>query len=148
MSVVVRDNGANALIATLGDASRTAVDVGVLGAKAGQAHGKTTTAQVAAWAEFGIGQPRRSWLGDWIESSIEALRSIQRAEFQKVVRGTQSIEQAQARVGVWIVGQIRSRIAAGIQPPNAPSTVAKKGSDTPLIDTGQLRSSIDSRVVK
>ena len=133
---------------TLGNPSRGAVDVGVLGAAAGAPHGRTTTAQVAAWAEFGIGQPRRSWLLDWIDANLREVQKLQQSEMQKVVRGEQTESQARARVGAWIVGQIQARIAAGIAPPNAESTIAKKGSSTPLIDTGQLRSSIAFRVVE
>lgn len=36
----------------------------------------------------------------------------------------------------------------GTWPPNAPSTVRAKGSDAPLIDTGNLRKNITSEVVK
>lgn len=37
---------------------------------------------------------------------------------------------------------VKSYMAGGVPPPNAPSTVAMKGSSTPLIDTGALLSSI------
>lgn len=148
MSISQKDNGAAALIGRLGRGS--AVDVGVLGRRASETHTNTftTVAQIAAWAEFGIGQPRRSWLIDWIEQNLVEIQNVQRHEFQAVFTGTRTQAQAQARVGVWIVGEIKARIAQGISPPNAPSTIAQKGSSTPLIDTGQLRSAIDSRVVE
>jgi len=50
------------------------------------------------------------------------------------------------RFGLRYVGLIQQRISSGIAPPNSPVTVARKGSATPLIDTGQLRSSIRSKV--
>lgn len=40
-----------------------------------------------------------------------------------------------------VVDRIDSR-GDGEWPPNSPATIARKGSDAPMIDTGQLRSSI------
>lgn len=158
MTVTVRDNGAAALVRRMTDKRYVgspgvgiAVDVGVIGDKA-QApkgdDGAITVAMVAEWAELGLGQPRRSWLVDWVnenEAEIEKRISI---ESRKVLTGEQPLDVGLARIGVWMVGQIQGRIAAGIEPENAPSTIARKGSSTPLIDTGQLRSSITSRVVR
>lgn len=45
-------------------------------------------------------------------------------------------------IGTYVVGRIQARISDGIAPPNAPSTIARKGSSTPLIDTGRLRQAI------
>lgn len=46
------------------------------------------------------------------------------------------------KLGMRIVGEIQREIARGIPPPLAESTIARKGSSKPLIDTGQLRRSI------
>ncbi len=46
------------------------------------------------------------------------------------------------KLGLRIVGDIQRHIARGIPPPLAESTIARKGSSTPLIDSGQLRRSI------
>ena len=145
-SVQVRDNGANRLIRVVGSGPGS-VDVGVIGTKADQAYTDgVTVAQIAEWAEFGIGQPLRSWLRAWIEQNEEPLRQVQRNEYRQVLTGAQTKEQALARIGVWITGQIQARIAEGIDPENAETTIAQKGSSTPLIDTGQFRSSISNRV--
>ena len=52
------------------------------------------------------------------------------------------------RIGLWAQSEIQQRISDGIPPQNAPYTINKKGSSTPLVDTGQLRSSISFKVVK
>lgn len=147
MSVTVRDNGAARLVRTVGSGPGS-VDVGALGPRATAQHGDSgvTVAQVLEWAEFGIGQPMRSWLRDWIDQSQAEILAVQRVEYAKVLRGAQTKDQALARIGVWMVGQIQARIASGIAPANAESTIRQKGSSTPLIDTGQARSSIASRV--
>lgn len=148
MTVRVRDNGANALLrAAQGLSKGPAVDVGILGqdGEAEESEG-VTVAMVAAWAEYGLGQPERSWLRAWIDGAKVEIDRVLAAETRAVLTGKRTQAQALARVGVWAVGQIQARIAAGIDPPNAESTIARKGSSTPLIDTNQFRSSITSKV--
>lgn len=154
MTVRTRDNGAKKLLKLAEGRGNPSVDVGVLGAEAGreqpaeEGQEPITVGQVAEWAEYGLGQPERSWLRAWIEEHQAEIAAMMRAELGTVMAGAQSLEQAHARLGAWIVGQIQLRIAAGIAPPNAESTIERKGSSTPLIDKGQLRSSITSRVNK
>lgn len=50
-------------------------------------------------------------------------------------------------VGEKIVGQMQGEITALTDPPNAPATIAAKGSSKPLVDTGHLLRSIASEVV-
>jgi hypothetical protein len=45
-------------------------------------------------------------------------------------------------IGAQAVGFCRDAIANGIAPANAPSTIKRKGSATPLIDQGHLRNAI------
>jgi hypothetical protein len=49
-------------------------------------------------------------------------------------------------LGLHAVGLVQKRIADGVPPPNAPSTIKRKGSSKPLIATGQLRASITHEV--
>lgn len=44
--------------------------------------------------------------------------------------------------------QIKNTITNGNFIPNAPSTIAKKGSSKPLIDTGEMRRSVTYKVIK
>lgn len=55
---------------------------------------------------------------------------------------------ALALMGEGIKGQIVETITKFDAPPNAPSTVAQKGFNKPLVDTGQLIRSIDYEVGK
>jgi len=131
--------------------ARLGVDVGVIGAEASEVHGddggEITTGTLAAMFEFGLGgQVRRSWLVDWSAENESKAYDLMRALTGKILKGEITEQVALARIGVWAVGSIQERIAAGIDPENAPSTVAAKGSSTPLIDWGQFRSSITSMV--
>lgn len=153
------DRGATALLARLRERAR-AVEVGILGAEARaekeqappgpgakKAKRVVTVGEVAGWAEFGIGQPRRSWLVDWIEANGSKILERNRIEVRAILEGRRTKAQALGRLGLWIQGEIQQRISNGIAPPNAQATIDRKGSSTPLIDTNQLRSSIATRVV-
>lgn len=50
------------------------------------------------------------------------------------------------RTGAAIAGQLRESIIQTNSPPNAPSTIAKKGHAKPLVDTGHMLNSIDHEV--
>lgn len=148
--VKVRDNGATKIVRELGKRG-PGVRVGVLGEKGGAQHKGSpagiTVAEIAEIHEFGLGVPERSWLRDWIDANTRQIADRIRREEAEVVKGKRTREQAIKRLGVWIQGEIQQRIADGIPPPNAPSTIAKKGSSKPLIDTGQLRQSITHKIV-
>ena len=148
MTVIVKDLGASRLVATLGRPGKQAVKVGVLAKDGGKIHadGDLTTAAIAAIHEFGLGNvPERSWLRGYIDQNRIEIDRMMRLTAAKVARGMPKA-LALKQLGVWLQAQIQKRIADGIDPPNAPSTIAQKGSSKPLIDTGQLRSSISHEV--
>lgn len=47
-----------------------------------------------------------------------------------------------SRLGVLAQGDIQMEITALSSPPNTPSTIARKGSSNPLIDTGAMRGAV------
>ena len=49
-------------------------------------------------------------------------------------------------MGELLAGQLRASIIAMKTPPNAPSTIRKKGFDDPLIDSGHMLNSVDFEV--
>ena len=69
-----------------------------------------------------------------------------KAGFVRVIKRELTPEQLADLLGQKYVGQIQARISAGIPPPLAESTIARKGSSVPLIDTGQLRSAVTYEV--
>lgn len=154
MSAVVRDvdHGYGALLARVRDAAgkATGVLVGVQGAEAAALDGDSalTVAEVASFHEFGLGNnPERSWLRGWFdENEVPNTDLLRRAAAAALVEGKMSAEQALGILGAKFVGDIQARIASSIPPPNAPETIARKGSSTTLVDTGQLRSSITSKI--
>lgn len=102
---------------------------------------------VAGFHEFGLGVPRRSFIADWFDANEQTAHKTLRKLCGNHVQGKEDLKTSLTKFSVWAVGQIQDRIAAGIQPPLAPSTRRqKKGKAVPLINTGQLRSSIRGRV--
>ena len=115
-----------------------AADVGIPGAD-------KEDAQIGRWNEFGTDRaPARSFLrstaaiyrrvyADAITAGVSlAVRRGNAGIATKAVRGTAQLYHR----------DILRRIGAGIRPPNAPSTLARKSGTTPLIDTGAMRASI------
>lgn len=113
-----------------------------------------TIAQIASWNEFGNGKrnPERPFIRGWFDSTSgrAGVRQLQRALMAQIVRDPAAFSQRKAAqiLGVYAVGGIKKYIADGVPPANAQSTIERKGSDKPLIDTGQLRSSITYRLKK
>ena len=65
-----------------------------------------------------------------------------------MLQGKLTPTQALAQLGAKVASMCQARIVAGISPALAPSTLRRKGAkSTPLILTGQLRSSITFTVV-
>ncbi|MCX8207429.1 MAG: hypothetical protein N3G75_06315 [Methanothrix sp.] len=56
------------------------------------------------------------------------------------------LAQSMEKIGVLLENAIIERIRAHIPPPLKPETVRRKGSSTPLIDTGQLIGSITHQI--
>jgi hypothetical protein len=147
--IKVVDHGANALMARLVQAAKGAeLQVGILakGNEAAKGAAGQTVADVATRNEFGLGVPERSFIRGWYDENLEQNRRDFRVLQRQVLRGEITQAQSFGRLGSKFVGDIQKRIVAHIDPPNAASTVKAKGSSTPLVDTGQLKSSITFQV--
>src|SRR5262245_29394029 len=143
------DHGWRAMDQRLEAFARGNVLVGIQGAEADESHGKggLTTADVAAFNEFGLGVPERSFLRATIDENEAQLLQLQATVGRGVALGTFSAEQGLGLIGEHAVGLIQDRISNGIPPSNAPATIARKGSSTPLIHEGQMRRSITAKPV-
>lgn len=136
------------------------VTVGVFGAEGEELHeaqegsqaSGLTCRDLAEIHEFGLGNaPARSFVRAYFDANRERLRDmlgvLMRKAIERVIKSGAPIDDSirtsiLTKLGVKMQTEMQSRIARGIEPPLDPRTVARKGSSTPLIDTGQLRSSI------
>jgi len=71
---------------------------------------------------------------------------VQRSIAKRMAAGKLDPRQGLAQIGMFMEGEIVDSIKNGGWEPNAPSTIAKKGFDKPLIDTGQMWQSVTSKV--
>lgn len=125
-------------------------DVGVVGAKAAQPHGKSrfTVAQVAGVHEFGSATvPKRSFIGAWFDENLTEITEFERKAAKLLLKGKITEEQYVNLVGSKCVSGIQKRIASNIGPPLKAATIKRKGSSVALINEGTLRSSIMIRRV-
>lgn len=101
---------------------------------------------IAAINEYGApsrGQPPRPFFRNTI--------AAHQSEWPRVIADllkTNDMDAAKtlAQVGAVIAGQIRQGIVDLMAPPLAASTVRKKGSSKPLVDTGHMLASVDFEV--
>lgn len=105
---------------------------------------------IGAVQEFGSADghiPERSFLRATIDQERDALLGKFENLLRAAAHGKQTTEQAIDKFGLLVVSAVRRRIrgrqTVGPMPQeNAASTIARKGSSTPLIDTGRLVQSI------
>jgi hypothetical protein len=146
------DRGAKRVLKAM--KARPVVRVGVMGDEAAAPKkSKTggtsvsTVIDVATIHEFGIGVPRRSFIADWADESITDSQRRLRKAANRINKKGADLEMELERFGLWAVGEIQKRISRGISPDISEETKKRKGSNIPLIDTGQLRSSITHLVM-
>jgi len=143
------DHGSKQLISRMARTGK--VRVGVIGSKAAEAkavgEGLTgdTVADIATIHEFGLGVPRRSFIADYVDGNVDEITTQLDRSAARILRGSQMIRELNL-IGLFIQGQIQERISNRIPPELAQATIDRKGSSVPLIDTGQLRSSITYEV--
>lgn len=114
------------------------------------ASGELTMAALAVIHEFGApsaGIPERSFLRSTLaENRAEYVKMAGRL-VRGIMLGKFDTEKALNMLGARVANDVKAKIKGGIPPENADSTIARKGSSKPLIDTGRLLGSITWSVV-
>lgn len=94
------------------------------------------------------GIPARPFMRQTFEHRRGELIALQAKIAQGLIAGKLTEERAMGLLGAWAAGAIKATITRdGNFAPLKPATVKRKGSDKPLIDTGQLVGSITFVVV-
>lgn len=148
---VTSSGGLDRLLATVERLRTMRVTAGVQAAEAGDvdADGVVTVLDKAIANEFGtrtkdgkVHVPERSFLRAALDRRRREWASGARVDAKAALVGRLTLEVAANRVGNRMRSDIQQQITDTHEPPNAPATIAAKGSSHPLIDTGQLRQSI------
>lgn len=135
------------------------IKVGIMGQKNARKGDSPSNAEIGFTNEFGkmTGYPKieprsfiRMPLNTHFYDKMLSKKSLTAEEFEKAI-ASGNAEQFAQKVGIVAEETIQDAFATrgwGQWKPNADLTVELKGSDSPLIDTGQMRRSITSKVIK
>jgi len=90
--------------------------------------------------------PQRSFLRKTVIDHRDKYQKRATKILGQIAAGRQEVYTGLSLMGLLIEGDTKRTISKGVSPPNAPSTIRRKKSSKPLIDTGRLRQSITHEV--
>ncbi len=103
---------------------------------------------IAAWNELGTEHsPSRPFLRKSVDENVDKINGFLQSKKQDLIRG-ESAEQVLKEIGIFQKDLVQEKITEGSFVPNAASTIRKKGSEKPLIDTGRMRKSVNYVIKK
>jgi hypothetical protein len=161
--VTIKTNAWKELLKRVTPLDSQEAHVGILASKGGneyhkaalnKTNAKITLLELAAIHEFGsprAGVPERSFIRRTFNEpeGQKELKDLYAKIAKAVVNGKMKAERAIEILGLQMQTMVKRRILVNmIPPPNRPSTVLKKGSSRPLVDTGQLVGAITYEVRK
>lgn len=99
-------------------------------------------AGIAILNELGTSStPARPFMRKSVDENSSKIKSMCATQLKRLVHGATARDVLE-KIGVFQKGLIQQKIVNGTFEPNAPSTIRKKGSSRPLIDTGRMRQSV------
>lgn len=103
-----------------------------------------TVANIAAKHEFGLGgMPERSFMRSTMFQEKKRIKKELKKAAVLLANG-KGFDSKVKKLGEHLRGKIIAKINSIKTPPNSPGTIAKKGVDNPLVDSGQMKQSIHS----
>lgn len=98
---------------------------------------------IALFNELGtVHSPSRPFLRDSLNNNKDKISQFMQSAAKGIANG-KSAEDVLKKIGTFQKGLIQKEITSGNFVPNSPATIKKKGSSTPLIDTGKMRQSVN-----
>lgn len=145
--VIDNDKGMKKIFGEIEAADNAYTEIGV---HSGETNSEgTSMVLIAASNEYGTEDgriPERSYMRSTFDENKSQLGEVQKKQYQKVLDGKSTIKDALSILGMWFETKVKKKIIDLKDPPNAESTIARKGSSNPLVDEGQLHESIRYRV--
>lgn len=123
------------------------VRVGVFDGVGGGTGEIATIATIHEFGAPGASIPERSYIRATIRERKPELAVLMARVVRLMIQGKLDETRALELVGAWLAGAIKGRIVSGPFTPLKPRTIARKGSDKPLIDTGQLKNAVTFVIV-
>lgn len=138
------DHGFDETLSSFKKGKTKTVNIGIVSSSTAQHNSGMSMADLAALHEFGGGNiPERPFMSQTMNKNDKTIGKKIRALYKKVLDKAITEDKALGLLGEFIKNKMRAEITGGDFTKNAPSTIAKKKSDSPLIDTSQLLNSID-----
>lgn len=109
----------------------------------------TKVMDVAFWNEYGTETiPARPAMRTALKKTAPMLAKIGNEQAKQMLHGKLRFDHAARRLAKLLAGAMQESIEKWKRPPNAESTIARKGFDDPLIETGLYVNSIDYKLLK
>lgn len=103
----------------------------------------TDICDIAAWNELGTEHiPSRPFLRKSVDENEGKINQFLQAEARSLASG-KTAETLLNEIGNFQKSLVQEKITEGSFAPNAESTIRRKGSSKPLIDTGRMRQSVN-----
>lgn len=102
----------------------------------------TSVAEVAIYNDLGtVHSPSRPFMRDSINGHKQEIEQFMQRQAKGIANGKKAKDVLE-QIGAFQTKLIQKEIVQGDFVPNSPATIRKKGSSTPLIDTGLMRQSV------
>lgn len=103
---------------------------------------------IAAWNELGTEHaPSRPFMRNSVDKHLPAINHMMMSQKDALLSGA-TAKYILNTVGLFQKDLMQTEIEQGDFVANAPETIRRKGSDKPLIDTGQMKNSVNYQIVK
>lgn len=130
------------------------VAVGIFGPKGekpkrvkGKEPSELTVLEVATMNEYGRGRPARPVIRPTIQKNKAKVKTMMRDGTRKMIANPSfTFDKTVKIIGAFLEGEIKKKVSDGVAPANAESTIRRKGSSKPRVDTGQEKSSWTHKV--
>lgn len=141
------------LMKELRELAELEVVIGFQRGKASEDNGTDLT-DIAMWNELGTegkygGEhiPSRPFMRDSVDKHKAAIEHILKAQEEVLLSGG-TARKILETIGIFQKDLMQTEIEQGSFAPNKRSTIRRKGSDKPLIDTGQMKNSVNFLIRK
>lgn len=119
------------------------IKVGVL-SSSGNYPGGQSVVEVACYNELGTAKaPPRPFMRQTFQNHQHDIKRVQAELVRRVISGQATADSVISGLGKWYSGMVKKSMQNSWWTPNAASTIMRKGSSKPLLDTRRLINSID-----
>jgi len=109
---------------------------------------EVTVSDTMTWLEFGTPtQEERPIFRNGIRKNIKELQRLGRVNLMLIAQGQMTIDRALGLMGATAAGRIKQEFGSSDLAPNKQSTIDRKGSSKPGIDTAQTKNSVTWEVI-